>query len=145
MDENLNDARLRAGTIKLKEYLTNKRKQFRLKARINPPENYARLSNKSDPRFNLTADELTWFYPASKDVPDWTYEGDHLGSGFAADVKYLTNLLPTYYPPRSYFQEEELPFLLSIDSPLQAPPIYFIRKQNVFLEHNELPRSKLET
>jgi hypothetical protein len=124
--DNDNDERLRSGVIKLKTYLTQKRSEFRLKARINPPENYARLSDKSDPRFNLTPDQLTWFYPASKDVPDWNYEGDYLGSGFEADVKYLDKLLPTFYPPRSYFEEEEIPFLMSLDSRLQYPPLYFI-------------------
>ena len=126
--ETENDQRLRTGLINMKTYLKNKRAQFRLKAKIDPPQNFARLVDKKDPRFHLTPEELEFYYPVSKDITDWTYEGDYIGSGNDADIKYLDQLLPTVYPDRSYFEDEELPFMLSLGTPLRYPPIYFIRE-----------------
>ena len=116
------------GLINMKTYLKRKRKEYRQKGYFGPPLKFARLSDKHDPRFHLSPDELEWYYPASKNVPDWTYEGDHVGKGNEADIAFLDKLIPTVYPDRSYFQEDELPFLLSLDTPLQYPPIHFIRK-----------------
>ena len=121
----------REGLIDMRTYLKRKRAEYRHKGLFGRPLKFARTSDKNDPRYHLTADELAWFFPSAKNLPDWTYEGDFLGGqGNEADLKFLDNLLPLEYPDRSYFDQDELPYLLAIDSPLQYPPIHFIRKNN---------------
>ena len=128
--------------------MAKKRKLTRKKVRFNRPESFVNLSDKPDPRFSLTPDEVEWFYPASKNIPNWEYDGETISSAVNADKKYLEELLPTIHPPDSYFDQEELPYLLSMDTPLRYPPIYFIRKSTTtitFKRFNFDPRSALET
>lgn len=122
------DNEFRSGLIDMKSYLKKKRSHMRLKAIINPPEKFARIEDKNDERFHLTPEQLEWFFPASKDKPDWTYEGDYIDFANEQDVAYLNKTFPTVYPGPSYFHKEELPYLLSLDTPLRDPPIHFIRK-----------------
>jgi len=123
-----NDREFISGLISIQDYLAKKRKLTRKKVRFNRPESFVNLTEKPDPRFSLTPEEVEWFYPASKNVPNWEYDGETISSAVNADKKYLEELLPPIHPPDSYFEEEELPYLLSMDTPLRYPPIYFIRK-----------------
>lgn len=123
--EPLEERQFRSGVLSLKRFLQYNRSSTRQKVKINPPEGY---DYEANPKYNLTAEQLEWYYPASKNHSDWTREDDHIGKGREADIEYLEKLLPTVYPELSYFQEEEMPFLMSIDSPLKYPPIHFIRK-----------------
>jgi hypothetical protein len=123
-----NDQEFRSGLISIQDYLAKKRKLSRQKVRFNRPESFVNLTEKPDPRFALTPEELEWFYPASKNVPNWEYEGVTISSAVNADKNYLAKLLPRIFPPDSYFEEEELPYLMAMDTPLRYPPIAFIRK-----------------
>jgi len=122
------DRDFQEGIIDMKGYLKRKRSEYRAKGQINRPK-VARLAEKNDPRYFLTPDEIERFFPVAKHSPNWNYlEEVYMGQGNVADIKYLDEILPLHYPPRSYFDEEELPFLLSIETPLRYPPIHFIRK-----------------
>jgi hypothetical protein len=145
------DDDFREGILDMRGYLKRKRKEFRHKGHFGKPLKFARVYDKKDPRFHLTTEELGWFFPSAKNLPNWTYEGDFLGQGNEADIKFLDDLLPTEYPPRSYFDEDELPYLLNIDSPLQYPPIHFICKllfsthYLIFVSRSELSSAKIDS
>lgn len=128
------DNYFQSGIKNIQDYLKSKRKQQRAKVRFNRPENFSNSAQKQDPRYSLTPEEIEWFYPVSKKVSDWTYSGETTASAVEADKIFLESILPLKYPEDSYFENEELPYLLSIDTPLRYPPIYFIRKlKNFFI------------
>lgn len=125
------DESFQSGITNIRDYLKSRRKQQRVKARFNRPEKFFDIYQKPDSKFTLTPEELEWFYPVSKDKPDWEYSDDTTESAVEADKAFLDSILPTKYPEDSYFEEQELPYLLSMNTPLRYPPIHFIRKFNI--------------
>ncbi|CAG5101490.1 Oidioi.mRNA.OKI2018_I69.YSR.g17140.t1.cds [Oikopleura dioica] len=83
--------------------------------------------------YELSPEELEWYYPASRNIINWESESDNLGEGTIADIKFLNELIPnnnkaSAYPnPEEYFEPIEEECLYALDSPLQYAPIYFIR------------------
>ena len=125
------DENFQSAIPSLTEYFAKQRRRNRGKVLFTAPgSNYGKpfIYNRADPRFQLTPEQLEWYYPASKNVQDWVYEDDHSGAGVAADKAFLSKLLPTKYPDDDYFEKEEMPLMLSTGSALRFPPIYFIRK-----------------
>ncbi len=81
----------------------------------------------------MTVDQINEFFPSvSKqtdiisDITD--YENDSIGSGNRANEAWLAKRIPTLHPPPDYFQEDELELLISKETPLRYPPIYYMRK-----------------
>jgi hypothetical protein len=127
-------AEFQSGLISIQDFMKQKRRITRAKVRFNRPESFVNITEKPDPRFSLTPEEITWFYPAANNTPNWEYSGETITSAVNADLAYLKKLLPEIVPPETYFDEEELPMLFSMDSPLKYAPIYFIRKFSKFFK-----------
>ena len=75
----------------------------------------------------MTREQREWFFPEARSKPDWSYQGDYIGSGNKNDRAYLESRLPQKFPPNGYFEEAEMDMLLGRDTPLRYPPIYYIR------------------
>ena len=121
-------ADFQSGLISIHDFMKQKRRTSRAKVRFNRPESFVNITEKPDPRFSLTPEEIEWFYPAANNVQNWEYSGETITSAVNADLAYLEKTLPEIVPPQTYFDDEELPMLFSMDTPLRYAPIYFIRK-----------------
>ncbi|CAG5101516.1 Oidioi.mRNA.OKI2018_I69.YSR.g17166.t1.cds [Oikopleura dioica] len=113
------------------EYIRRQRSRYRRSVPLRPPRNPVDADEKND--YELSPEELDWYYPASRNIINWQSESDNLGEGTKADIKFLNELIPNnnmesaYPDPEEYFEPIEEECLYALDSPLQYAPIYFIR------------------
>jgi hypothetical protein len=89
------------------------------------------FENQSE-RYNLTPEQIEWFYPQSTHDPDFTMETHANTPNYWAEKEFLDLLLPTILPEDSYFDKGEIDYLNGEQFPLRKSVKYYIRKCYTF-------------
>jgi hypothetical protein len=123
-----------SSSMSMVDYIKHIRKKSRLRVHFIHQDKFDKIANIE--KFNLSGDQLRVFFPSSSepfdieytDKDNHEYENEYITSGMRANTMWLNRRLPTIHPPPDYFREDELELLMAQDSPLQFPPLYYIRK-----------------
>jgi hypothetical protein len=100
---------------------------------------------KQRERYNLTPEQIQWFYPAATHDPDFTMETHANTPNYWREKELLDLLLPTVIPGDSYFDKGEIEYLNGGQFPLRMSVKNYICKfkQNKILFFKCLSRSNL--
>jgi hypothetical protein len=100
----------------------------REKKKTPPPENFVDISQINKAEYALTPEQIEFFYPASKQNINWSYQSDSMTSAAKADLAYLKRRFPKILPDVEYFEEREREALFDRRFALRFPAIYYISK-----------------
>lgn len=123
-----------SSSMSMVDYIKYVRKKSRMRVHFIHPDKFDKIANFE--KYNLSGDQLRVFFPSTSkpydieltDKENHEYENEFMSEGLRANTIWLNKRLPTIHPPPDYFREDELELLMAKESPLQYPPLYYIRK-----------------
>lgn len=77
--------------------------------------------------FNISPDQIKWFYPNSKVKETPTFVNQSMLANLAKEKALLDEMVPSITPPDEYFYPEELDALTNGEGLLRYPVKHYIR------------------